>query len=101
MARTRGPRLPARSVLARPYTAIDQGNVGWTTLPVPPRDDSPSGDAADFLRRKGWIVCRAKTLNVWDSKSAWIVGTVRMTSEAMQKMASDKGWQYRGKETAR
>lgn len=55
------------------------------------RATCPVEQAATFLRRDGWMVCRA-SVKVADA-TGFLVGRLSLTDEEMMAMARKKGWE--------
>lgn len=69
------------------------GNMGkGTPAPMPARDDSTAGQAAEFLRRANWTVYRAQVAKPDAPKNQWVVGRLRLSTDEMIQMAQRKGW---------
>lgn len=70
-------------------------HVGQKASPLPQRDDSELGRAADHLRRVGWIVTRRRADGCFDPKGEFYrVGSMPLMSAAdMLAMSVRKGFQ--------
>lgn len=61
--------------------------------PVPPRDATIEGEAADFMRARGWITyrCNAEGQQKVEG-SHWRLGTLIVEPDELLKRAEAKGW---------
>jgi len=93
--------LAEAGVEAKKYVPINlSGGKNWigraagvlTPTPQPQRDDSTVGEAADFLRRKGWVVFRARTIRAEAPKDDWIVGRLTLPTSEMVARAERGGF---------
>jgi len=60
--------------------------------PQPQRDATVAGEAADFLRRKGWVVFRARIIRTEAPKDDWIVGRLTLPTSEMVAQAERGGF---------
>jgi len=89
-------RLPSITSVRAPAKTYTPPKVLplWGNHPLPQRDDSAAGSAADFLRRDGWVpVCRQRTIDGVSSRDLWQVGRLRLTTVQMIDKALAKGWE--------
>jgi len=92
-----GERAPRKS-RAKPVHLLLPKPTSFGSAPaalIPPRDDTPIGEAADFLRRKGWVVFRARTLRATANNDDWIVGRLTLPVGEMVALAEKGGFQRR------
>lgn len=70
------------------YTPEATGRT-WGPLAIPPRDDSRAGQAAEYLKTRGWSpVCKARTIKITAAADEWVAGREVLKADALIALAA-------------